>query len=66
LVIERLTDLLPHRRVQSTDHAGVPSAALEAMAFAWLAHRRVTGQAGNAPSVTGAAKPAVLGAVYLP
>lgn len=66
MVIERLTDLLPRRRVESTDQVGVPSAALEAMAFAWLAHRRIIGQAGNAPSVTGAAKSAVLGALYLP
>jgi len=52
--------------VQRTDEAGVPGAALEAMAFGWLAHRRMTGQAGNAPCVTGASRPAVLGALYLP
>ncbi|MBM4226498.1 MAG: anhydro-N-acetylmuramic acid kinase [Gammaproteobacteria bacterium] len=65
-LMQRLVDLLPHRRVQSTDEAGVPAAALEAMAFAWLAHRRLAGLAGNAPSVTGATRPAVLGALYLP
>jgi anhydro-N-acetylmuramic acid kinase len=66
LLMERLTALLPGRRVQGTDVVGVPGAALEAMAFGWLAHLRMTGQAGNAPCVTGASRPAVLGALYLP
>ncbi len=37
---------------------------LEAMGFAWLAHATVHGRPGNLPSVTGAAGPRVLGAVY--
>ncbi len=66
LLMERLAALLPGRRVRGTDEVGVPAAALEAMAFGWLAHQRMTGQAGNAPSVTGASRPSILGALYLP
>ncbi|MCG6872824.1 MAG: anhydro-N-acetylmuramic acid kinase [Gammaproteobacteria bacterium] len=37
---------------------------VEAMAFAWLAHRRLEGLPGNLPAVTGAREAVVLGAVY--
>lgn len=37
---------------------------VEAAAFAWLAHRTLEGMPGNLPTVTGAAHPAVLGAIY--
>ena len=37
---------------------------VEALGFAWLAKRCLDGQAGNLPSVTGAAGPRVLGAIY--
>jgi anhydro-N-acetylmuramic acid kinase len=37
---------------------------VEAAAFAWLAARTLAGLAGNVPTVTGAARPAVLGAVW--
>jgi len=39
---------------------------VEACAFAWLAHQRLTQQPGNIPAVTGAVRPAVLGALYHP
>jgi anhydro-N-acetylmuramic acid kinase len=34
------------------------------MAFAWLAKQTMDGKTGNAPSVTGANKAVVLGAIY--
>jgi anhydro-N-acetylmuramic acid kinase len=43
---------------------GLDPSCIEAAAFAWLAKRRIEGRPGNLPSVTGAAKPLLLGAVY--
>jgi len=37
---------------------------MEALAFAWLAWRTIAGLPGNLPSVTGAAQPSVLGAIF--
>ncbi|MDO7635653.1 MAG: anhydro-N-acetylmuramic acid kinase, partial [Porticoccaceae bacterium] len=39
---------------------------VEACAFAWLARQRVLSLPGNLPRVTGASRPAILGALYLP
>lgn len=50
--------------VTVTDDLGVAGDWLEAIAFAWLARERLAGRPGNAPLVTGAARPALLGAVY--
>ncbi|MCR2746308.1 anhydro-N-acetylmuramic acid kinase [Limnobacter parvus] len=47
------------------ENLGLPTQAVEAAAFAWLAQQRVVGLPGNCPSVTGARKAAVLGALYL-
>ena len=54
----------PGMRVASTAEAGVPPDQVEAMAFAWLARRFLSRQAGNVPAVTGARGPRVLGALY--
>ena len=50
--------------VAVTDDLGVAGDWLEAIAFAWLARERLAGRPGNAPRVTGAMRPALLGAVY--
>ena len=50
----------------STALAGIDPDFIEAMAFAWLAHARLSGRAGNVPGVTGARSARVLGAVYAP
>lgn len=50
--------------VLSTEALGVAPQWVEAMAFAWLAKRCLEGLPGNLPSVTGAAKAVVLGAIY--
>ncbi|MDP6829197.1 MAG: anhydro-N-acetylmuramic acid kinase [Pseudomonadales bacterium] len=52
--------------VEPVEEHGIDGDAVEAAAFAWLAHRRLTGQPGNEPSVTGAAAERVLGGVYSP
>ena len=51
---------------ESTDVLGVSPDWVEACAFAWLVDARLHGIPGNATRVTGASKPAILGALYLP
>ena len=50
--------------VQPTDELGVPAHQVEALAFAWLAWRLLSGEPGNLPAVTGARGPRLLGAYY--
>ena len=50
--------------VRSTAALGAPPQAVEAVAFAWLAARRIDGLPANLPAVTGARGPRVLGAIY--
>jgi len=50
--------------VHSTAALGVAPNHVEALAFAWLANRFMHRLPGNVPSVTGAAGPRVLGALY--
>jgi len=52
--------------VGRTNDLGVDGDSLEAMTFAWLAHRRLQMLPGNLPSVTGASAAKILGAVYQP
>ena len=54
----------PKVQVIATDSAGWPGEWMEAAAFAWLAQQCLLGLSGNVPSVTGAAGPRVLGAIY--
>jgi len=54
------------KKVLTTSALGVDGDYLEAMTFAWLAHRRLEGLTGNLPSVTGAKQAKVLGAIYHP
>lgn len=51
-------------RLGTTDELGLAAEWVEASAFAWLASRTLAGLAGNAPGVTGARGPRVLGAIY--
>jgi anhydro-N-acetylmuramic acid kinase len=48
--------------VAGSETLGIDPQAVEALAFAWLADRRIRGAAGNLPEVTGASGPRVLGA----
>ena len=63
-LMQRLADLLPGVRVDSTAAQGVDPDWMEAMAFAWLAHCCLEGIAANRPSVTAARGLRVLGAIY--
>lgn len=56
--------LLPQAVVKTTDCLGLPPDWVEAVAFAWLAHRSLAGLPGNQPEVTGARGPRILGAIY--
>ena len=48
----------------TSDALGVDPMHVEALAFAWLAHRFMIGKPGNLPSVTGARGLRTLGALY--
>jgi anhydro-N-acetylmuramic acid kinase len=66
VLMRALAERFPGASVQTTAALGVDPAWVEAMAFAWLAERRVRGEAGNCPAVTGARRAAVLGGLWLP
>ncbi|GJG93951.1 anhydro-N-acetylmuramic acid kinase [Cupriavidus pauculus] len=63
-VMQALGQLLPGVAVQTTADFGVPVTQVEAIAFAWLARQCMRRAPGNVPTVTGAAGPRVLGAIY--
>ncbi|MDW8848085.1 anhydro-N-acetylmuramic acid kinase [Erwinia sp. MMLR14_017] len=64
LLMSRLAAQLPGIEVGSTDEAGISGDDMEALAFAWLAYRTLSGLPGNLPSVTGAKEASVIGAIY--
>ena len=66
VVISRLQALIPELRLQYSDDFGLPVDAKEAIAFAVLADRTLSGLTGNLPAVTGARKAVVLGKVAWP
>lgn len=53
-------------RVLTADQFGIDGDALEAVAFAILAHQMLRVRQGNLPSVTGARAPAILGKLTMP
>ncbi|MGH8804113.1 MAG: anhydro-N-acetylmuramic acid kinase [Polaromonas sp.] len=63
-LMQHLQAGLPSLRVSASDLHGLPPQQVEAAAFAWLARQAVQRKPGNLPSVTGAAGPRVLGALY--
>lgn len=63
-LMARIAGLAAPRPVARTDVLGVPTAHVEAMAFAWLAMKCVRLEPIDLTSVTGARAPRVLGAVY--
>ena len=63
-LLSKLADRLPDMAVTTTSSAGLDPDWVEAIAFAWLAMRRIHGLPGNLPAVTGASRSAVLGAVH--
>ncbi|HEX8988469.1 MAG TPA: anhydro-N-acetylmuramic acid kinase [Rhodocyclaceae bacterium] len=63
-VMDGLAATLAPAAVGITDALGLPADWVEAVAFAWLAERALSGLPGNVPEVTGAAGPRVLGAIH--
>ena len=63
-LMARLAHLLPRQTVVTSAAYGLPVDQVEAAAFAWLARAFVRREPGNLASVTGAAGPRVLGALY--
>lgn len=62
----RLAELLAPVSVQRAEDYGIGADQVEAAAMAWLALRRLDGQAATRASVTGASGDAVCGALHLP
>lgn len=63
-LMRQLDAHMPDIDIRSTATVGLDPDWVEAAAFAWLAMRRLHELPGNLPAVTGASRPAVLGAVY--
>lgn len=63
-LIQRLETLLHPTLIASTEQLGIAPEWVEAVAFAWLAKQTLEGKPGNAPTVTGASKASILGAIY--
>ena len=64
LIASRLAERAAPISVETTARLGIHADWVEAAAFAWLAMRTLGAEAGNAPTVTGAAREAVLGGIY--
>ncbi|MFO1359352.1 anhydro-N-acetylmuramic acid kinase [Plasticicumulans sp.] len=64
LLMARLSALAGPVPVRSTAACGVDPDDLEALGFAWLAQRTLSGLPGNLPEVTGARGPRILGGIY--
>ena len=64
LLMQRLGQLLPLCQVESSEKHGLHPDWVEAVAFAWLAKQTLDGNPGNLPSVTGARRPVILGAIH--
>lgn len=64
LLIKRLKEIMSPIEVVSSDECGVSSDFMEAMAFAWLAYKRVHKEKVQLSSVTGAKQDTILGALY--
>ena len=65
-LLDAIRARLPRSAVRTSDELGVPSAAKEAMAFAFLAAETLAGRPGNVPAATGARKEVVLGSITPP
>ncbi len=65
-LLERLQALLPHYQTRLSSCFGIAPEWVEALAFAWLARRRLQQQSSNLPEVTGASGLRCLGGIYPP
>ena len=63
-LMARLQEHSGQTQVLPCEALGIDGDSVEAAAFAWLAYQTVHGLSGNAPEVTGALGPRVLGTIY--
>jgi anhydro-N-acetylmuramic acid kinase len=63
-LMDSLDEELKYVEVVSSDECGVSSDFMEAMAFAWLAYKRIHKQKVELKTVTGARKNTILGCIY--
>lgn len=63
-LMEKLSQKLANINVMPSDKLGVDSNFLEAIAFAWLAYKRVNKEAIDLRTITGAKQPSILGAIH--
>ncbi len=63
-LLEQLSQHLPQTTVVTSHSRGIDPMHVEALAFAWLAKQFYARLPGNIPAVTGASRPAILGALY--
>lgn len=63
-LMQRLAELLAEKSVQTTASCGLHPDWVEASAFSWLAQQTLNGLTANLPSVTGAEKKVILGAIW--
>lgn len=63
-LMKRLQALMPGIVVVSSEKFGLHPDWVEASAFAWLAHQTLNGLTANLPSVTGADRAVILGAIW--
>ena len=63
-LLQRLGRQLPDTRIETTAVTGLDPDWVEACAIAWLAMRELESRPGNAPSVTGASRATILGAIH--
>jgi anhydro-N-acetylmuramic acid kinase len=65
-LVGRIARRLPGITVDTTQRAGIDPQWIEALAFAWLAQQRIEERALDLRTITGSARPVVLGCLYLP
>lgn len=63
-LLQRLQQLLPSSRVMPSDNCGLSADWVEAVTFAWLAHRALSRQTVDSCDLTGASHPVIMGGVY--
>lgn len=61
---ELVQAIRPGTRIETSEAFGIDPQCVECAAFAWLARQFLLNEAGNAPSVTGANGPRILGGFY--
>ena len=63
-LMDKLSEKLDSVDVRKSDLFGINSDFLEAIAFAWLAYKRVNHQSIDLQTITGSSQPSILGAIH--